>query len=244
LVASHRSRTSAVLKLRWTILVICGDQASSALVSPLAGSGLDYVTASREQGPARLLDTSPQLVLIELPAVDDASLAFCRNLRSLYNVPAVICSASGLEQDIVRALQAGADDYFVLPMPPKELRARLIATLRRSGNRVPENARKREIVAGDLRISLDERRVYRRGLAIDLSPTEFRLLLALVQQSGRPVSHSNLLFSVWGPQCIDSRHYLRLYVRYLRSKLEDNPEDPQIIVNEWGVGYRFLAKSA
>jgi two-component system, OmpR family, KDP operon response regulator KdpE len=244
LVISHRSRADAVFGHRWRVLVIGGDKASSAFVSALAGNGLDCVTASREQGPARLLDTSPQLVLIEFPGVDHGSLAFCGNLRSMYNIPVVIYSASGREGDIVRALQAGADDYFVLPMPPAELRARLIAILKRSGDRVPDRAGEREIRAGDLTISLDERRVYRRGQAIDLSPTEFRLLLALAQQNGRPVSHSQLLFSVWGPQCVDSRHYLRLYVRYLRSKLEDNPEDPKIIVNEWGIGYRFLAKSA
>jgi two-component system, OmpR family, KDP operon response regulator KdpE len=244
LVTSHHSRATALFEHRWRILVIGGDTASSALVPALAGKGFDCVTVSRAQGPARLLDISPQLVLIEFPVVDDASLAFCGNLRFMYNIPVVICSAKGLERDIVRALHAGADDYFVLPMPPEELRARLTAILRRSGDRVPDRAGEREIHFGDLTISLDERRVCRRGQEIDLSPTEFRLLLALAQQNGRPVSHSQLLFSVWGPQCVDSRHYLRLYVRYLRSKLEDDPEDPQIIVNEWGVGYRFQAKSA
>jgi two-component system KDP operon response regulator KdpE len=162
----------------------------------------------------------------------------------MYNVPVVICSANGLERDIVRALHAGADDYFVLPMSPGELGARLIAILRRSDGRVPDRAGEREICIGDLTISLDERRVCRRGQAIDLSPTEFRLLVVLAQQSGRPVSHSNLLFSVWGPKCLDSRNYLRLYIRYLRSKLEDDPDDPQIILNEWGVGYRFQANPA
>lgn len=244
MVISHRSRADAAFELRWRVLVIGGDKASSALVSALAGDDFDCVTASREQGPARLLDTSPQLVLVELPVVDDSSLAYCGNLRFMYNVPVVICSTNGLEQDIVLALHAGADDYFVLPMSPVELSARLIAILRRTGDRVPRLAGEREIRAGDMIISLDDRRVSRRGQAIDLSPTEFRLLVALAQQGGRPVSHSNLLFSVWGPQCLDSRHYLRLYVRYLRSKLEDDPDDPQIILNEWGVGYRFEAKSA
>lgn len=244
MVISHRSRADAAFELRWRILVIGSDKASSALVSALAGDDFDCMTASREQGQARLLHTSPQLVLIEVPVVDDASLAFCGNLRFMYQVSVVICSTNGLERDIVRALHAGADDYFVLPMPPGELRARAIAMLRRSDDRAPDGAVGREICIGDLTISLDERRVCRRGQAIDLSPTEFRLLVVLAQQSGRPVSHSNLLFSVWGPQCLDSRNYLRLYIRYLRSKLEDDPDDPQIILNEWGVGYRFQATSA
>ena len=129
-------------------------------------------------------------------------------------------------------------------MAPKEIRARLQALMRRLGDEEPASSNAREILAGDLRVSLDDHCVYRGSHPIDLSPTEFRLLLSLVRGSGRPVSYSKLLFSVWGPEYVDARHYLRLYVRYLRSKLEDDPGDPQIIVNEWGIGYRFRPKQS
>ncbi len=211
------------------------------LAAALGGEEFDCEIARREQAPQRVLDTAPRLLVIDLPVVDSSSLAFCDGLRGMTAVPVVVCSVSSREWDIVRALDVGADDYLVLPMPPRELRARLRAILRRCGDEEPGRPNPLEIVAGDLRISLDDRRVYRRGHSIDLSPTEFRLLLALVQQAGRPVSHSRLLFSVWGPEYVDSRHYLRLYVGYLRSKLEDDPATPQIIVNEWGKGYSFQA---
>jgi two-component system KDP operon response regulator KdpE len=214
------------------------------LATIFAADGFECAITRREQAPQRMLDISPRLVVLDLPVVDAGSLAFCENLRGMFNIPVVVCSVSGREWDIVQALDAGADDYLVLPMPQGELKARLHAILRRSGDEYPVQPEAHELLLGDLRISLDDRRVYRRGQSIDLSPTEFRLLLTLVQESGRAVSHSKLLFSVWGPEYVDSRHYLRLYVRYLRSKLEDNPEDPQIILNEWGMGYRFQAKPA
>lgn len=205
------------------------------------GEGFDCEFARPEDAPQRMLN-APSLVVIDLPIVDDGSLAFCETLREMFSTPVVICSISSKEWDIVRAFEAGADDYLPLPMSLVELRARLRATLRRCGEQASEHATSGEIVAGDLRLSLDERRVYRRGHPIDLSPIEYRLLLSLMRESGRPVSHSKLLFSVWGPEYVDSRHYLRLYIRYLRSKVEDNPAKPELILNEWGTGYRFQAK--
>lgn len=226
---------------QWTkVLLVARERAGAEyLAAALGREEFDCEIARREQAPQRVLDTAPKLLVIDLPVVDSSSLAFCESLRGMTAIPVVVCSVSSREGDIVRALDAGADDYLVLPMPPRELRARLHAILRRSGDGEPVRPNPREIVVGDLRISLDDRRVYRRGHSIELSPTEFRLLLALVQQAGRPVSHSLLLFSVWGPEYVDSRNYLRLYVGYLRSKLEDDPATPRIIVNEWGIGYRF-----
>ena len=99
-------------------------------------------------------------------------------------------------------------------------------------------------MAGDLEIRLDEHKVYRRGVPIELSPIEFRLLACLAREAGRVVSHAKLMAQVWGPEYVDCRHYLRLYIRYLRSKLEDDPRDPRLILTEWGVGYRFQTDPA
>jgi two-component system KDP operon response regulator KdpE len=212
------------------------------LATVLAAAGFTCEIALWEQAPQRLLEVGPRLVVFDLPALDTASLAFCENVRGMFDEPIAICTASSREWDIVRAMDAGADEYLVMPMAPKEIRARLQALMRRLGDEEPASSNAREILAGDLRVSLDDHCVYRGGHPIDLSPIEFRLLLSLVRGSGRPVSYSKLLFSVWGPEYVNARHYLRLYVRYLRSKLEDDPGDPQIIVNEWGIGYRFRPK--
>jgi two-component system, OmpR family, KDP operon response regulator KdpE len=184
----------------------------------------------------------PHLILLELPSPDSLMLAMCRRIRDGYPVPIVVCSTSSREQDVVRALDAGADDYLVMPIRPVELMARLRAVLRRLGDNGQPSPNGQRLVAGDVEVLLDEQKAYRRGSEIDLSPIEFKLLAILVRETGRPVSHSRLIAQVWGPEYVDCRHYLRLYVRYLRAKLEDSPQSPQLIQNEWGVGYRFEPK--
>ena len=170
-------------------------------------------------------------------------LAMCRRLRDSYPVPIVACSMSSREQDVVRALDAGADDYLAMPIRAVELMARLRAVLRRLGDNGKISANGQRMVAGDIEILLDEQKAFRRGAEIELSPIEFKLLALLVRETGRPVSHSKLIAHVWGPEYVDCRHYLRLYVRYLRAKLEDSPQSPELIQNEWGVGYRFEPKA-
>ena len=167
-----------------------------------------------------------------------------RRLRARCAVPIVVCSTSSREQDVVQALEAGADDYLVMPIRPVELMARLRAVLRRMGEAPPAPANGKRIVAGDLELVLDGHKAFRKGVEIDLSPIEFKLLALLVRETGRPVSHSRLIAHVWGPEYVDCRHYLRLYIRYLRAKVEDAPQSPELIQNEWGVGYRFEPKPA
>lgn len=228
---------------RHRVLIVAWEKGSAAdLAKALRGNGFDCEIARPEHAPQRMIDVAPGLVVLDVPVVAPDSLALCENLPARFDVPVVICSFSSREQDIVRALEAGADDYLVLPMSPSEMRARLRAILRRSGGHEQATGSSRDIVVGDLRVSPDEHRVYRRGSPVELSPIEFRLLASLLQENGRLVSHQELLERVWGPGYGNSRHYLRLYVRYLRSKLEDDPEAPERIVNEWGVGYRFQAQ--
>src|SRR5574341_2176921 len=159
----------------------------------------------------------------------------CERVRRLIGAPIVGCSNSGREHDVVRALAAGADDYLALPIRPVEVVARLRALLRRASEKETTSTSGRNLIAGDLELRLEEHEVIRGGVALDLSPIEFKLLALLVRETGRAVSHSRLIAHVWGPEYVDCRHYLRLYVRYLRSKLEDNPRNPERILNEWGV---------
>jgi two-component system KDP operon response regulator KdpE len=144
----------------------------------------------------------------------------------------------------VRVFEAGADDYLVTPIRPVELSARLRAVLRRTADSPVRQQHSDTLVAGDLEIRLNEHKVYRHGNIIDLSPMEFRLLTVLVKETGRAVSHAKLIANVWGPEYVDCRHYLRLYVKYLRSKIETDPKNPRLVLSEWGVGYRFEPAAA
>ena len=209
----------------------CVDEAGGFLATVLR---YDRFTPAELNGPA------PGIIMLVIPESAGASgPALCRQMRLATDLPLVICSTNGDERDIVRALETGADDYVVTPTQPRVLAARLRAVLRRSaGWASPEPARPL-LVAGEFELRLNEQRVFRKGKSIDLSAIEFRLLASLMRRAGQLVTHSQLLAEVWGPQCIDSRNYLRLYVQYLREKVEDDPRRPKSIVNEWGVGYRF-----
>lgn len=206
----------------------------------LAQDGFTFERAGEERRALDLLSYSePDLILIESADPPAAVWSLCQTIRRLYETPIVVCSSSVSEHDVVRALEAGADDYVVMPVRPVELVARLKAVLRRAGDAASRRAGEDRIVAGDIELRLDEHRAYRGGLPLDLSPIEYKLLASLVREAGRAVSHSKLIAHVWGPEYVDCRHYLRLYIRYLRSKIERDPRNPELILNEWGVGYRF-----
>jgi two-component system KDP operon response regulator KdpE len=186
-----------------------------------------------------LEELTPDLVLISCTRPDFQALGICSGIRQVSGVPVVVCCQSSRESDIVRVFEAGADDYLVTPIRPVELNARLRAVLRRTADIPVKRVQPETLVVGDLEVRLKEHKVYREGELIDLSPIEFRLLSVLVQETGRAVSHSKLIAHVWGPEYVDCRHYLRLYVKYLRTKLEHDPKNPRLILSEWGVGYRF-----
>jgi two-component system, OmpR family, KDP operon response regulator KdpE len=162
----------------------------------------------------------------------------CEVLRALGDVP-VMAAASRPSPDLAtQCLDAGADAVVPLTAPSAELAARVRAVLRRT--RLHEAAPAGRIVAaGGLVIDLDERTVRRLGTEIRLSPTEFNLLAVLAEHPGRVVSNGEILTRVWGPEYRDDIHYVRLYVGYLRGKLELDPAHPTLIINQWGVGYRL-----
>jgi two-component system KDP operon response regulator KdpE len=227
------------------ILLIGNDRGTVGdLAGAISGNQVHLQSVASEAEALSVLgNTEPSLVLLEVHSPESQVLNICRRLRARFSLPIVICSTSAREQDIVRALEAGADDYLVMPIRPAEMMARLRAVLRRVGDSSPAPPNGQRVVAGDLELQLDDHKAFRRGTEIELSPIEFKLLALLVRETGRPVSHSRLIAQVWGPEYVDCRHYLRLYIRYLRAKIEDVPETPELIQNEWGVGYRFEPKA-
>jgi two-component system KDP operon response regulator KdpE len=145
-----------------------------------------------------------------------------------------------MKGDVVKGLESGADDYVTKPFSGAELDARIQAVMRRTGTSNGQgNSRSSFYSNGYLTIDFDRRIVKVRGEAIDLTPTEFKLLSCLVRNEGRVLPHRYLLTEVWGPEYADEVDYVKLYVRYLRLKIEENPSEPVYIQTEWGVGYRF-----
>jgi two-component system, OmpR family, KDP operon response regulator KdpE len=188
-------------------------------------------------GLRRAFETKPDLVLLDImmPRMDGWEM--CRRLRDISDVPIIVVSARGRESDIVQALETGADDYLVKPFGATELIARVHALLRRTGYR--EATGTRPLSFGSVKVDLKRHRISKDGNEVSLTPTEFRLLSTLVRSAGRVLPHRYLLSEIWGAQYADELQYLRLYVRYLREKLEEDPNQPKLILTEWGIGYRL-----
>jgi two-component system KDP operon response regulator KdpE len=228
--------------VRKALLVGRDEESASYLARALGHAEFSCRYSNTVEALTQVALAHPDIIILDLPLLDADSLVLCRRLRQLSPVPLVVCSMSHNETDVVKAFDAGADDYLVIPMRPAEMTARLQALLRRTAAIEPPDGDRNVLRAADLEIHMDEHRVLRCGEFIDLSPIEFRLLVSLVRDQGRAVSHTKLLSAVWGPEYVDCRHYLRLYIKYLRSKIERDPQNPQLILNEWGVGYRFEAR--
>jgi two-component system KDP operon response regulator KdpE len=179
----------------------------------------------------------PDLIILDLGLPDGEGHLFVTELRHWSQVPVLVLSARSAEDEKIRALDAGADDYLVKPFSVGELQARVRALLRRSrpGMRDEEPV----VRFGQIEADLVRRQVLRQGQAVHLTPIEYRLLCALLANEGKVLTHRHLLRDVWGPNAVESNHYLRVYVGHLRHKLEDDPAQPRHILTETGVGYRF-----
>ncbi|MGH2399173.1 MAG: response regulator transcription factor, partial [bacterium] len=178
--------------------------------------------------------TRPHVIFLLLADRNGEMQVLCREIGQTVSAPVIACSMSHELSQIVDALQAGADDYFVLPMRTPELVARTRAVIRRvRRSRVADQ--EDPLLAGDVEVRRREHRAYRNGVVLELSPTEFRLLASLVRQSGRVVNHSRLLAQAWGVESLASGAMLRIYIRRLRAKLGDDT----LIVSVRGIGYRF-----
>jgi two-component system KDP operon response regulator KdpE len=182
----------------------------------------------------------PDIVLLDVMMPELDGFETLRMLREFSNIPVIMLTAKGEENDRVYGLELGADDYVAKPFGPRELSSRIKAVLRRAD--MPSTAPDQAILKIDDRLSVDfnRREVIVNGERIKLRPTEYRLLYHLIENAGWTVPHDQLLAKVWGYEYRDEAHYVRLYVNYLREKIEEDPSNPKYILTERGVGYRFV----
>ncbi len=180
----------------------------------------------------------PDLVLLDVMMPELDGFETLRMLREFSDIPVIMLTAKGEESDKVTGLELGADDYITKPFGTRELTSRIKAIFRRLEKPTTDQA----ILRIDDRLSIDfnRREVIVAGEAIKLRPTEYRLLYHLVRNAGWTVPHDQILQKVWGYEYRDEAHYVRLYVNYLREKIEADPSHPQYIITERGVGYRFV----
>jgi two-component system, OmpR family, KDP operon response regulator KdpE len=220
------------------ILVVDDEPNILASVVPLLrGRGYDVFTAMSGHAALEAIDRdAPDLVLLDLGLPDIDGVVVCSQIRETHGTPIVVLSARGAENDKVRALDAGADDYVTKPFGTEELLARIRVALRRVES-PPSNE---PIVRGALTIDRERFRVLVDGKEVRLTPKEFELLLYLAQHPGRVLTHRAILKAIWGPQALDQPEHLRVLVAALRRKIEPNPSTPQYILTEPWVGYRFM----
>jgi two-component system KDP operon response regulator KdpE len=224
------------------ILVIDDEaQILRALRTILTAKQFKVSVASRgEEGLALAAAQPPDLVILDLSLPDMDGVEVCARLREWTQVPIIILSVRESERDKVVALDKGADDYLTKPFGIEELLARIRVALRHSAQTL--GSKKNQIIHTDrLVIDLAMHTVLRDGEEIKLTATEFKLLAYLAANAGRVLTNQSILAHVWDPAEADRVEYLRVYIRQLRKKLEADPDHPQIIRNEPGIGYRFIA---
>ena len=197
---------------------------------------------SAKEGLMQAAGRNPDIILLDLGLPDLDGLDLTRQLRGRTNAPIIVLSARGKELDKVTALDRGADDYLTKPFSEAELLARIRVSLRHATQGV-DGASEPIFEAGDLTVDLVRREVLKGGEEVHLTPTQYKLLAALIRNAGRVVTHAQLLIAVWGANYKDQTHYLRVYMGQLRHKLEDDPARPRLLTTEPGVGYRLRASN-
>ena len=224
------------------ILVIDDEhQILRALRTILTARQFRVSTASTgEEGLALAAAGQPDAIILDLSLPDMDGVTVCKHLREWSHTPIVVLSVRDSEQDKVQALDAGADDYLTKPFGIDELLARIRVALRHAAAQAQVD-KKTVVSAGPLVIDLAQHIVRRDGEEVKLTATEFKLLAYLASNAGRVLTHHSILSHVWDPADADHVEYLRVFVRQLRKKLEDDPEQPRFLLNEPGIGYRFIA---
>lgn len=206
----------------------------------LEQDGFEVIEAfNGTQALDRLRDSLPDLILLDVMMPDIDGFEVLRTIREISQVPVIMLTAKGEEDDKVKGLELGADDYVTKPFSPRELVSRVKAVLRR-GSTFEEGDEGTIEVDERLRIDFGRREVWVEDELIKLRPTEYRLLYHLVQNAGWVLTHDQILTKVWGYEYRDEPHYVRLYINYLRKKIEKDPANPVYILTERGVGYRFV----
>ena len=224
------------------ILVIDDEpQILRALRTILTAQNFRVTLANRgEEGLALAAANLPDLIILDMNLPDMDGLQVCEQLREWTQLPIIVLSVRDSERDKVRALNKGADDYLSKPFGVDELIARIRVALRHAAQ--SQTSANPQVTAGDLVIDLAAHTITKGGEEVKLTATEFKLLAYLCTHPGRVLTHKGILEHVWGPEYVDNVEYLRVYMSQLRKKLEDNPKEPEFLLSEPGVGYRFSSE--
>ncbi len=227
-----------------TILIVDDDEMlRDAVQRKLEGEQFKTITVETGHGALDVLNSSdtptPDLVLLDIMLPDIEGTSVCQQIRQKSSVPIIMLTARTEEADRILGLELGADDYITKPFSPRELVARVKAVLRRVGPGATL-AEKRQLEGAGVALDLDSREVTVNGEAVDLTPTQMRLLQVLMEQPGRVFSTDELLDSVWDYRQYDP-HLVETHISNLRNKIEDDPKNPQRIVTVRSFGYKFLA---
>lgn len=193
-----------------------------------AANGLQCLNTVREQ--------RPDMVILDVMMPEMDGLEACGKVREFSQVPILMLTAKVQSDDVITGLDRGADDYLIKPFNMDELSARIRALLRR----VPPAYRPLSAGDGQVQIDQQKREVRVRDEVVDLTPTEYHLLLILAENAGRVVEHETLLRAVWGQEYTKDNDYLKVYIWHLRRKIEVDPRNPKLLLTEWGVGYRLV----
>lgn len=222
------------------ILLIDDDENLTELLGEyLAGQGYAArVAADGREGLRAVFERKPDLIALDVTMPNKDGWETLARIREVSDAPVIMLTARGDEPDVLRGFSLGADDYVTKPFSFAQLLARIRAVLARAGK---ADAGETRLRGGDLEADLTTKRVTRNGEPIALTPTEFKLLTALMQRMGEVVSPEELVREVWGPQYADEIGHVRRYVWHLRQKIEADPEHPRYIHNDRGFGYRFQA---
>ncbi len=233
--------TPETRKKRYKILVVDDEKRIVHFIRlNLEHDGFEVLEAyNGNEALKRVREDLPDLVLLDIMLPDMDGYEVLRLIREISDVPVIMVTAKGEEEDIVHGLELGADDYITKPFSPREMVSRIRAVLRRYEQIYGQMG---EVVEVDdrLKIDLARRQVWVDGKVIKLRPTEYRLLYHLVKNAGWVLTYEQLLRKVWGYEYRDEHHYVRLYINYLRQKIEEDPSHPKYILTEHGVGYRFV----
>ena len=224
-----------------TILIIDDElQMRRLLEITLESNGYNIIEAvNGKEGINLAASHQPSLIILDLGLPDGSGHLVLKQLREWFTNPIIILSVQSSEEDIVTALDNGANDFLVKPFRTGELLARIRSVLRSIDNSEENDS---VFIAGELQIDFVARTVKKKDELIKLTVTEYKLISLFVQQAGKVLTHQYLLREVWGPGYINQSQYLRVFVAQLRKKIEDDPNRPVLIITEPGVGYRFTAQ--
>jgi two-component system KDP operon response regulator KdpE len=223
------------------ILIIDDDRALTGMIAAMLSANhyTVFTAYDGQEGLRKVHEHRPDLIILDInmPLMD--GWVVCQRVREISNVPILMLTAQSAPEEIVKGLEMGADDYILKPTDPAILLARVRANLRRAASE--PTVFDHDIAYSDdyLTINVQEHRVTANGQPVKLTPTEFNLLMQLVDNAPRIVPYRDLLEQVWGFEYIDDIDYLRVYIWHLRRKLEPDPKEPRYIINELGIGYRF-----